>query len=434
MSPASQRSGGLRWLARQLCGPALCVVALSLSQSLAIAQQQVPLDSWVAAGLPDGAWIEPFNAVEVGERRLQNLPPLDQEVMAAQPPSHEPGISRPQGQPIVRAVGYELTSTSKQPILPGDTDAPEQVPVGEVAEEAAGREQSSAQQQEQTFGERPTNNNLQFLRRDSILIGAGKSQFDYGFNYTHFENDVPVAQVNELGEVVGVTEGTVYQRLLFSPFGYRYGISDRWQFNAYLPIGWASTQFAAPGVSTDQSTGGLGDLTAGLSWQIWEGECQYDPDTIATFGFTAPTGDFNAPLFGLVPGSALGQGFWAINANLLFVHRYDPIIAFYGVGYRHLFERSLNGAAFQPGEQISYQFGVGFAVNDRVTLSSTLFGYYVTDTEINRQTIPGSNLEPISLRFAATFVRNCQIIEPFASVGMTEAAPSAFVGVIFTLY
>ena len=90
----------------------------------------------------------------------------------------------------------------------------------------------------------------------------------------------------------------------------------------------------------------------------------------------------------------------------MFIHRYDPVIVFYGGGIRHLFEREFNGVLFSPGEQILYQFGVGFSVNDRVTLSTAFQGFYITYTQLDNVTVPGTNLEPISLRFAATIAEN----------------------------
>src|SRR5262249_49050116 len=125
---------------------------------------------------------------------------------------------------------------------------------------------------------------------------------------------------------------------------------------------------------------------------------------------------------------------WALSANLLFINRYDSIIAFYGRGYRHLFDRELQGGRVAPGEQFNYQFGVGAAANDRVTLSPTLQSF-----DISKSLIPGaplrvSNLERLSVRFAATVARRERIIEPFVQVGMTEAAPASSIGITVTFY
>jgi hypothetical protein len=79
-------------------------------------------------------------------------------------------------------------------------------------------------------------------------------------------------------------------------------------------------------------------------------------------------------------------------------------------------------------------FGVGFAINDRVTISGTFQGYYITDTYLNNQDVYGTNVEPMTMRFAATIVRNCRIVEPFVQFGLTDSAPRVNAGLVVTLY
>jgi len=294
-------------------------------------------------------------------------------------------------------------------------------------------QQPAAAGQEQIYGQAPTNNALQFLRDVDVLLAPGAWQADTGFIYTHFANDFPLALVDPMGDVVGVEEAEVRRRLLFTPLAVRYGLSTNVQLFAALPVGFSNMQISAFNASETTNVSGLGDLTFGASVHLFDGEDQM-PDVIGTIGFTAPTGKFSTPLFGLVPGSNLGQGFWAYNAQLLFIHRYDPVIVFYGGGYRHLWERTFEGQVVSPGEQANYMLGVGFSVNDRVTLSSTFQGFYITNTFINDVNIRGSNLEPLSMRFAATIVRDCRIIEPFVQIGATDSAPRVNVGVVVTFY
>ena len=110
------------------------------------------------------------------------------------------------------------------------------------------------------------------------------------------------------------------------------------------------------------------------------------------------------------------------------------MIVFYGAGYRHLFARSFDGTPYVAGEQLNYQFGTGFSINDRVTFSTTLQGFYFTNTKIDGTTVRGSNVEPISLRFAATIARRCKILEPWVAVGMTQYAANASTGFTITYY
>ncbi len=309
-----------------------------------------------------------------------------------------------------------------------DPDAPD---AEKQNAEAAGEGQSGEQQ---TYGQAPTNNSLQFLRDVDVLLKPGAWQADTGFVYTHFANSFPLAVVDPMGTVVDVAQANVRRRLIFSPLAARYGLTDNVQLFGFLPAGFSDTQISSVGASQTMNVSGLGDLTAGASIHLIKGEDEF-PDVIGTVGFTAPTGKFSSPIFGLVPGSNLGQGFWAYSAQLLFINRADPLIVFYGGGYRHLWERPFDGGVlYRPGEQVNYMFGVGFAVNDRVTLSSTFQGFYITNTFINGENVRGSNLEPMSMRFAATIVRNCRIIEPFVQIGATASAPRANFGVIITFY
>lgn len=337
-----------------------------------------------------------------------------------QPPSHPASTLNPMpGEPLFRF------SKLQEPQPP-----PSEEEERREGAAAAGENQPNNQQ---TYGQAPTNNALQFLRDIDVLLAPGAWQFDTGFVYTHFANDFPLPIFNISGDVVDVEEAEVRQRLLFTPLALRYGFTENIQLFAALPTGWSNTQFVAPGASETINAGGIGDLTFGASIHLFDGDDML-PDVIGTVGATAPTGDFNAPIFGTVPGSALGQGFWAYNVQLLAIHRYDPVIVFYGGGYRHLFERSFDGVEVQPGEQANYMLGVGYSMNDRVTLSTTFQGFYLTNTQIDNEDIRGSNLEPLTMRFAATIVRNCRIIEPFCVIGMTDSAPRANAGIVFTFY
>ncbi len=331
-------------------------------------------------------------------------------------------------EPAINETGepkFQLTSFFKQePAAPEAVDAPN----------ADGPGSQADGQQPPTYGRQPESTKLQFLRTQDVLLAQGAWQFDTGFAYTHFDNDLPVGVIdNNTNDLAGVVEGHLRRRILYTPLAVRYGLTRNVQFFAVLPSGFSDTQLSTFGTSQTTNVSSIGDLTSGVSVHLLKGEDQL-PDVIGTFGFTAPTGKFSAPIFGVVPGSNLGQGFWALSGQLLFIHTYDPIIVFYGGGYRHLFERTFQGFVFTPGEQINYQFGVGFAVNDRITLSTAFQGFYLTTNSLDHVTTRGTNLEPLSLRFAATIARNCRILEPFVQIGLTDSAPNANVGITVTFY
>ena len=112
---------------------------------------------------------------------------------------------------------------------------------------------------------------------------------------------------------------------------------------------------------------------------------------------------------------------------------YDPAVVFYGVGYKHYFARDYLGGEMAPGEEINYSFGMGFALNDSLTLSTTLLGSYQTEMRFDGAGLPGTSMEPLSLRLALTAVMSRRrIIEPFVRFGLTSDAPDAHIGIIVT--
>lgn len=400
--------------------------------SLAPVHRLAPDAEWTAQRLPAAARPEtPYYGVE-------RLPPPH--VIYQPAATGEVTLASTQAMPASARSAIQLMSleepdeTPPAPQPPPEDGATPPTPAPAAPGATDAKTTPAPGQEPPKLGQAPVSNTLQFLRAQDVLLDQGAWQFDTGLAYALFDNDVPLPVFDEVtGEMVNVVEGHARLRLLYTPLGVRYGLTDNVQLFGYLPTGWSNTQLSFVGDSEERNKGGIGDLTAGASIHLLKGEAQL-PDVIANVGFTAPTGPFDIPLFGLAPGSGLGQGFWALSGQLLFINRYDPIVVFYGAGYRHLFERDLNGVLQAPGEQINYQLGVGFAVNDRVTLSTAFQGFYITNTALEGQTIPGTNLEPISLRFAATIARNCRILEPFVIVGMTDSAPQANCGITLTFY
>ena len=236
--------------------------------------------------------------------------------------------------------------------------------------------------------------------------------------------------------VISALDSRFTSRLLLVPLDVRYGICDGLQAFAEVPFGWSNTEDSYPGSDDFTNRGGIGDVTVGLSLLVHKsGGCSYDPQVIGTFAFTAPTADVN-PLQGILepPNTLLGQGFWYGSWNVLFVHTLDPLIVFYGFGSRHGGERMSEGLKVTPGSQYTYRGGLGFAVNERVTLSACVTGSYITDPWLEGQRIAGLAMEPISLRFMATVARpGCkQFWDPFVEIGLTPDAPNARIGMTFT--
>ncbi|HEV8070906.1 MAG TPA: transporter [Planctomycetaceae bacterium] len=282
------------------------------------------------------------------------------------------------------------------------------------------------------LGDAPPSNSLVFLRQQALLLEPGKHQFDWGLTYSVFNETFALPIVNHGGTVVGVANERQRLRLMTIPFAFRYGVCDGVQAYINAPLGWANSEITTDnGESITNNFGGLGDLSAGFSVQLMKGCGAWCPDLIASLGFIAPTGHATFATSLVASNSFLGQGFWDITTNFIAVHTLDPVIFYYGAGYVHRFENSIDGVEVNPGEEFDYLFGVGFSVNSWVTISGTLLGSTITRYGANGVSLPGSDQDPIRFRIAATLIKDSRICEPFAEIAMTPDAPSR-VGITFT--
>jgi hypothetical protein len=282
------------------------------------------------------------------------------------------------------------------------------------------------------LGDAPPSNSLVFLRQQAVLLEPGKHQFDWGLNYSVFNETFSVPIVNHSGDVVGVANERIRLRLMTVPLAIRYGVCDGVQAYLNVPLGWANSETTNDaGGSLNNNFGGTGDISGGFSVQLMKGCGAWVPDVIGTLGFVAPSGHATFATSLVASNSFLGQGFWDITTNFIAVHTLDPVIFYYGGGYVHRFENTVDGVNVNPGEEFDYLFGVGFAVNPWVTISGTLLGSTITRYGANGVTIPGSDQDPIRFRISATIIKDSRICEPFAEIAMTPDAPSR-VGITFT--
>ena len=127
--------------------------------------------------------------------------------------------------------------------------------------------------------------------------------------------------------------------------------------------------------------------------------------------------------------------------GLTFIQTYDPVVVFYGAGYRHRFDRTFDDEiAVSPGKQAYYRLGVGFAVNPSVTLSASFLGSYIGANKINGVRVAGGIQEPMQVRLAATVSKNknCRpdsrltTIEPFVNFGVSDDAVDSLFGISWT--
>jgi len=275
----------------------------------------------------------------------------------------------------------------------------------------------------QEYGERTTDNTRAFLRTQTPLLLPKQWQFDTGVSYTILEADLPTISGTTL------TEANVAFRSLDTPFGFRYGVTERLQWFGSSAIGWQSTEYADGFTYSTTDKAGIGDVLTGFNYLVRQ-ETSCLPSIITSVDISAPTGNARDPR--LLVDSGTGLGAWTASSRFLMVKSLDPVVAFWGAGYRCVLEDTYLGDRIDIGDQVQYTFGIGFGVSDKVTLSSALIGSYITDLKVNSTTLDGTAGDIIAVRLASTILQSKRIIEPFATLGVTERAPNATFGIVWT--
>ena len=309
---------------------------------------------------------------------------------------------------------------------------------------------------DQTLGEAPqeTDADRQFLRQDSILLDPGQYQIDMTLQYLFDEKDFVLAQT--INGNLQIDEARQRRRLLLVPIEFRLGLTSNLQGFINVPFGWSNTEFIFGATDEFSNNVGIGDVSAGLTRILFDGKVSPSKviplQILGNLSFSAPTGKSSFASSLSSPGSSLGRGSWSVSSALTFIHTYDPLVAFYGFGLSRPFESTIDGFSVKPGQQIFYRFGVGFAVNPKVTLSTSFIGSFIGETKVNGIGAAGSMIQPTLLRFAATFVKSeksgrskisgnkasgsgkkrrapVRTIEPFVNFGLTEDSIDVLFGI-----
>ena len=130
---------------------------------------------------------------------------------------------------------------------------------------------------------------------------------------------------------------------------------------------------------TKKSAAGFGDISGGLRYRLVH-ETQKWPEIILATDFLAPTGgEPNTSKF----DQTLGNGYWQLSGGLTIIKSFDPAVLFGGLGYAHRFDSTLRGVDVQWGDKFSFNYGMGFALNQKLTASGQFLATYEERTKVN---------------------------------------------------
>ncbi len=248
------------------------------------------------------------------------------------------------------------------------------------------------------------------------------------------------------GFLIGIIEASDADRdTITSQLTARFGITDRLEVEASVPYVYRSDRTislvgGAGGNSVTASTtgDGLGDIEVAAHYQINEGRDDW-PFFIANLRYKSTTGtgpfDIARDGSGIPLELATGSGFQAIEPSLTVIYPTDPAVLFANIGYLINLPEDVNttigGATIgrvDPGDSIGVSFGVGFAMNEKLSLN---LGYqhdfvFETTTETNGVDVQSETLSVGSFLFGGSYRLSDMVsLNLTVQIGATVDAPDS---------
>ena len=141
-------------------------------------------------------------------------------------------------------------------------------------------------------------------------------------------------------------------------------------------------------------------------WPVFVGNLLFksvtgvSPNQVPVFTVNDPNGQF---LEGIQKKLPMGTRFYALEPSLTVFYATDPGVIFENVQYIKNFSRSFNvpnpagGAAtpenLQPGSAVAAIFGLGFALNEKASMTFSYEQEHVFGASVNDQSIRGSSYD-----------------------------------------
>jgi hypothetical protein len=256
------------------------------------------------------------------------------------------------------------------------------------------------------IGEKPEKEDTPYLREAKILLEKGKFEIAAGVTYIEDANDVLFLKENAIGL------STDKVRQIQMPFSIRYGIKNDLMASVVIPFvsSFHETDFQS------QSNTGLGDIGFGLFYQLKAESIAFPSLTVKG---TVKTNTGESSYDTDVP---VGNGHWNFSGGFSMVKTYDPVALFGGMSYTHTFERSIDNQDIDPGDNIDFIMGLGFAVNKDISMSFQIDGAYFWKTRIDNRKM-GIYRTPLSFTYKiAKMLTRDSYIEPAIQFGLNDDA------------
>ena len=228
-----------------------------------------------------------------------------------------------------------------------------------------------------------------FQRQRSVLLRRGEMELDAGVSY-RYSRSFDSSQ-NQL----------IYSRYSVATLAWAFGLSSFMQGAVSAPLVFhEEDRYEQDGRSHSERDAAAGNVVGALAMQVLheDGPC---PDVVLLADLSVPP-----QLSSANTSSQTGRvysGFWSTDVAVSFVKSADPMTIFGRVGYSHPFERTIDGHRVLLGDFWGYTVGLGFAVNGKVSLSTSFQGGWQAPLYQDGALVTGTEAEPMSLRMGFVY-------------------------------
>ena len=292
----------------------------------------------------------------------------------------------------------------------------------------------------------------------TVLTPQGRFVFEPSFQYSHSSDSRVVISGFTIipALTIGVIDVRSVNRDYFSAaLTGRYGVTRRLEIETKVPYVYRNdstlarpiSQQATSDVEFRTSGSGLGDIEFAARYQFTE----RPPFYIGYLRYKSRTGDgpfdvaLTTPQAGLTIESRLptGTGFHALQPGVTVLLPSDPAVFFGGISYIWNIKRDIDGldpggtpiGEFDPGDGISFNFGMGLAINDRASFSLGYDHSHFGKNKRNGETVPNTQTQQVgSVLFGLAYRLNLKTnMNVTLGIGATPAAPDVTLSLRFPM-
>lgn len=282
------------------------------------------------------------------------------------------------------------------------------------------------------------------VEKGGSMVGNKTFEIEPGFQYTHnSSNQIDLTGITLPGLVIGLIQIEKIQRDIFIPsLTFRLGLSDFFQMNLDLPYVFRNDEYtytpaaqAFPSVTVQECDQDIGDISGGFLFHLLD-EKGSRPQLIGGLKIKSRTGrsPYNLKTRVVTPGKQVleelptGTGHWAVEPSLTVLKTTDPAVLFANFSYFYHIERDVEiggvTSEVDPSDSYNFSLGMGFALNDRLALSTSYEHKVYTRMKIDGQAFDDTDPVVATLQLGTTYATSDSFLLNFTlGIGLTEDSP-----------